>query len=99
MTFILSGSQARELQELVFKIRSGTVTNKDIDRFQYLVRRTNYNIDKEFHDFLIAYGYIDVKTFLDDYHNQKNKEFIDGLVKIGLGILAAYALSQLFKEK
>lgn len=99
MTFILDDKQARELELLIHKIRIGTVTKREIDRFQFLVRRVNYNIDKEFHDFLLSHGYVDVKNFLDDYHNDRNQEFIEGLVMIGLGVLAGYAIYRLLQSE
>lgn len=98
MNFILSDTQARKLEELVFKIRMGTATKRDIDRYQFLVRRTNYNIDRDFRNYLAHHGHYDVNGFLADYRNKKNAEFVDGLVKIGLGILAAYALYKLSKK-
>ena len=99
MNFILSDNQVKELETLIFKIRTNSIRSGEIDRFQYLVRKVNYKIDIEFQQFLLTHGYIDIKHFVDDYNNKKNKEFIEGLIKIGLGILAAYALYRLLKEK
>lgn len=90
--------QLEEMEMLVYKIRAGMVTPHDVDRFQWLARKA-YPVEREFNDFLRWHGYVDMKAFLDDYHNKKNKDFIDGLVKIGLGILAAYGVRRLVKNK
>ncbi|MCK4521282.1 MAG: hypothetical protein KAU20_01820 [Nanoarchaeota archaeon] len=95
----LSINEILKLNQLITNIRSRMVSSTHLSEFVNLINKSGIENQDELTRYINRAGFNSVEEFNQQYNTIKNQEFWDGLIKIGLAILFAYALSEIFKRK
>lgn len=95
----LTNSELMRLNFLISKIRSRTATGAEMQEFLSLIQKSGQNNWMELQNYLHSVGYSSIDELQQHLSHKLDQEFTDGLVKIGLAILVAYGLSELFKNR
>ena len=97
-TFITT-AELQRINALILKIQQRIASANEMNEFFNLIQKSGQNNWLALENYIRVAGYSSIEQFKQHLNEKSSKEFIDGLVKIGLAVLIAYGLAKLLKEK
>jgi len=87
------------LYQLIEKARKGEASSKELEEIIELIEKSGARTRYDIEQFISQAGFTSLEELHRHIKEKKSQEFIETLVAIGLGILAAYAIIKMFEKK
>lgn len=94
----LTNEEFLRLRQLIEKAKMRKANSKELGELIGLIQKSGARTRDEIEQFINQAGFTSLEELNKHIKEKKSQEFIDILIAVGLGILAAYVITKLFEE-